>query len=218
MAAVSRPVIHQDRGYAMKKTTNPLTSVANQPGRRPVRVKLRRVTASLANAYPPDGENRVWWSRLKQALGTRSSDFVNASLLQLQAAAQLPCGGISEMALNAALAMIEAAAPRDEMEAALAIQMACTHAATMSVLTRLGGGHGTERRVASLGSAAARLLRAYSAQVEVFRRLRHGGQQLVRVEHVHINDGGQAVIGNVQPAQSGASGAPEHSAGGGESP
>jgi hypothetical protein len=77
-----------------------------------------------------------------------------ASLYQLQAAARLPCGGISEMALNAALAMIEAAAPRDEMEAALAIQMACTHAAAMSVLARLGGGHGTERRVAALGSAA----------------------------------------------------------------
>jgi hypothetical protein len=100
MAAVSGPVIHQDRGHAMK-TNNPLTSVANKPGRRPVRVRLRRVNANLAKAYPPDGENQVWWTRLKQALGTTSSDF------------------------------------------------------------GLGGGHGTERRVAALGSAAARLLRAY---------------------------------------------------------
>jgi hypothetical protein len=60
--------------------------------------------------------------------------------------------------------------------------------------------------VLALGSAAARLLRAYSVQVEVFQRLRHGSQQLVRVEHVHINDGGQAIIGNVKPAQSGATG------------
>jgi hypothetical protein len=81
---------------------------------RPVRVRLRRVNANLAKAYPPDGENQVWWARLKQALGTRSSDFVDASLYQLQAAAQLPCGGISEMTLNAALAMIETAAPRDD--------------------------------------------------------------------------------------------------------
>jgi hypothetical protein len=47
---------------------------------------------------------------------------------------------------NAALAMVEVAAPRDELEGALAVQMACTHAAAMSVLARLGGGHGTERR------------------------------------------------------------------------
>ena len=92
------------------------------------------------------------------------------------------------------------------MEAALAIRMACTHAATMSVLVRLEGGYGTERRAAALGSAVARLLRAYSAQVEVFRRLRHGGQQLVRVEHVHISEGGQAIIGNVKPAISSESG------------
>jgi hypothetical protein len=94
--------------------------------------------------------------------------------------------------------MIAAAAPRDEIEGALAVQMVCTHTAAMAVLARLTGG-ASERRVAALGSAAARLLRAYSTQVEVLRRLRHGGRQFVRVEHVHINDGGQAVIGNVAP-------------------
>ena len=31
-----------------------------------------------------------------------------------------------------------------------------------------------------------------------FDALRNGGQQFVRVEHVHVNDGGQAVIGNVK--------------------
>jgi hypothetical protein len=40
-------------------------------------------------------------------------------------------------------------------------------------------------------------MRAYATQVEVLRRLRTGGQQFVRVEHV-LNDGGQAVIGNVK--------------------
>jgi hypothetical protein len=34
-------------------------------------------------------------------------------------------------------------------------------------------------------------------KIEVLRRLRIGGQQFVRVEHVHVNDGGQAVIGNL---------------------
>jgi hypothetical protein len=48
------------------------------------------------------------------------------------------------------------------------------------------------------GSAAARLMRAYATQVEVLRRLRNGCQQYVRVEHVHVGDGAQAVIGNVR--------------------
>jgi hypothetical protein len=48
-----------------------------------------------------------------------------------------------------------------------------------------------------MASAAARLLRAYATQVEALRRLRHGGSQTLRVEHMHVNEGGQALIGNV---------------------
>ena len=76
--------------------------------------------------------------------------------------------------------------------------MACTHTAAMAVLGRLGGGHGGDRNVAMMATAAARLVRAYATQVEALRRLRSGGSQFVRVEHVHINEGGQAVIGNIQ--------------------
>jgi hypothetical protein len=191
------------------KTNNALTPVVNQPGRAPVRVALQRVNSNYAKPYPPDGESKIWWARLKRALGTNSSDVVNASLLQLQAAANLPSGGISEVGMNAALALIEGAAPRDEIEGALAVQMACTHSAALSVLARFRGGGGSEGRVAALATAAARLLRAFSVQLETLRRLRHGGNQHVRVEHVHVNDGGQAVIGNVKPAGSGASGLPD---------
>ena len=49
----------------------------------------------------------------KKSPGHHIGAFVDASLYQLQAAARLPCGGISEIAVNAALAMIEAAAPKD---------------------------------------------------------------------------------------------------------
>jgi hypothetical protein len=120
------------------------------------------------------------------------------SALILIAAARLPGSGISEIAVNASLAFIEGAKPRDEIECALIIQMACTHAAAMAVLGRLGGAHGSDRNIAAKASAAARLLRAYAAQVEALRRQRNGGSQFVRVEHVHVNEGGQAMIGNVR--------------------
>jgi hypothetical protein len=90
------------------------------------------------------------------------SAFVVASLNQLIAAARLPGSGISETAVNASLAFIEGAKPRDEIECALVIRMACTHSAAMAVLNRLGGAAG-ERTVAAMASAAARLLRAYAA-------------------------------------------------------
>ena len=170
-----------------------------------VRVRLQRITCDFAKVHPADGEGKLWWARLNKALGTSSSAFVNASLFQLKGAARLPGGGISEVALNAALALIQAVAPKDEVEAALAVQMAATHSAAMTVLERLGGGHGGERRVAALGSAAARLMRAYTHQVETLRRLRHGGEQLIRIERVDVNDGGQAIIGNVRAGSKGES-------------
>jgi hypothetical protein len=92
---------------------------------------------------------------------------------------------------------LRGAKPRDEIECALVIQMACTHSAAMAVFSRLGEGRGADRGVAAMASAAARLLRAYTGQVETWRRLRTGGSQTLRVEHVHVNEGGQAVIGNV---------------------
>ncbi len=72
----------------------------------PVQVRLQRVNASISRVYPPDGQNEVWWQRLKAALGSCSSAFVNAALIQLQQAARLPTSSISETAVNAALAMI----------------------------------------------------------------------------------------------------------------
>jgi hypothetical protein len=54
-----------------------------------------------------------------------------------------------EIAVNAALAMVGAVQPRNEIEGALAVQMACTHTAAMAVLARLGGQSGGERRVAA---------------------------------------------------------------------
>ena len=67
---------------------------------------------------------------------------------------------------------------RSRGECALVIQMACTHSAAMAVFNRLGGAAG-DRTVAAMASAAARLLRAYAAQVEALRRLRNGNSQTV---------------------------------------
>jgi hypothetical protein len=189
----------RDNGHpSMNKLSNSPTPVSAQRRVPPVRIKLLRADMYEEETTSPDGEREEWWSRLNRALGTVSTDYGRASLLQPQSAARSPFGTISELAINAALALIEAAGPRDELEGALAVQMACCHMAAMSVLARMDGGFGTERRIAALGSTAARLMKTYAMQMEVLRRLRTGVQQFVRVEHVHVNDGGQAVIGNIK--------------------
>src|SRR5262249_24729027 len=72
-----------------------------------------------------------------------------------------------------------------------------THSAAMTVLAAFAGRE-QERNSPLKAATASRLLRAYAAQVETLRRWNNGGSQVVRVEHVHVNEGGQALIGNVR--------------------
>jgi len=180
--------------------TNPTpTSVAPltlPPASPRVRIGFEEAHECRRRPCPPKNEDRKdWWIRLRQAMGSSSADFISAALYQIRDASQLPGGGVSELGVNAALAIIESAGPRNAIEAVCAIQLACTHAATMIVLSRLQ--RPLDRHVAVMASAAARLSKATAVQIETLRRLKGNQQQLVRVEHVHVHEGAQAVIGSV---------------------
>jgi hypothetical protein len=58
--------------------------------------------------------------------------------------------------------------------------------AAMMILKRIGGG-GNDRSAAAMASAASRLLRAHTIQVETLRRLRSGGSQLLAAASKRIN-------------------------------
>jgi hypothetical protein len=42
-----------------------------------------------------------------------------------------------------------------------------------------------------------KLARTFAAQVEALKRYRTGGEQRVIVQHVNVNEGGQAIVGAV---------------------
>jgi len=42
-----------------------------------------------------------------------------------------------------------------------------------------------------------KLARTYVSQMEALRKHRNGGKQTVTVQHVNVQDGGQAIVGNV---------------------
>lgn len=55
-----------------------------------------------------------------------------------------------------------------------------------------------------------KLSRVYNEQMEALRRHRGKGQQKVTVKHVHVHEGGQAIVGNVERRTRGV-GAPKES-------
>ena len=49
-------------------------------------------------------------------------------------------------------------------------------------------------------NAAARLMDTYREGMVAIHRVKAGGRQTVTVQHVHVSDGGRAVIGAVRPS------------------
>ena len=95
-----------------------------------------------------------------------------------------------------ALAVIKGIEPRDQVEVMLGAQMAATHMASMAFARRLN--HvATIPQQDSAERTLNRLQRTFVSQIEALRKYRNGGEQRVIVQHVHVNEGGQAVVGNV---------------------
>ena len=98
---------------------------------------------------------------------------------------------------NNALAILQGIAPKDEVEGMLAVQMVGVHNLAMETLKRaMITDQSFEGKEANINQAT-RMLRTYIFQMEALKRYRTGGQQKVVVEHVNINQGGQAIVGVV---------------------
>jgi hypothetical protein len=139
---------------------------------------------------------------LLEALGTSKSDFMDGLLRQL-ANAGSKGAEVDQGELNFMLAMVTGIEPRDQVEAMLAAQMATVHNAMMTFARRLNHVENIPQQD-SAERAFNKLGRTFAVQVEALKRYRTGGQQRVTVEHVTVNAGGQAIVGNVETPGAGA--------------
>jgi hypothetical protein len=106
-----------------------------------------------------------------------------------------PVRNVTEDEVNFMLSIVKGIEPRDQLEAMLAAQMAATHNAIMTFARRLNHVENSPQQD-SAERAFNKLARTFAAQVETLKRYR-GGEQTMRVENVTVNDGGQAIVGNV---------------------
>jgi hypothetical protein len=100
--------------------------------------------------------------------------------------------------LNLALTIVQGIEPNDTVEALLATQMTAVHIETMKATCRLANAEMIPQHDSAL-SAVNKLARTFAAQVEALKKHRSAGEQSIRVEHVTVNEGGQAIVGVVHP-------------------
>ncbi len=135
--------------------------------------------------------------QLLDAFGTASRDFLHGTLGQLLNAINDRGSSVpAQLEVNAALAIVGGVEPANEIEALLASQMAATHSLAMMLIGRTRRNDDV-RAMEANGGLGVKLLRTFTLQAETLAKLRRGGGQTVRVEHVHVHPGGQAIVGNV---------------------
>jgi hypothetical protein len=102
---------------------------------------------------------------------------------------------------RAALSGLVGIAPRDELEAMLAAQLIAAHSASMESFRRATVSEHTVRQEEL--NQANKLSRTFATLLDALNNHRGKGQQKIKVEHVHVHAGGQAVVGIVERAGGG---------------
>jgi hypothetical protein len=138
---------------------------------------------------------------LMKALGTADLDFYDGLILQLVNASK--GAGPPEKATNFMLSVVKGIEPRDQIETMLAAQMAAVHMASMTFARRLANVDNIPQQD-SAERAFNKLARTFAAQMSALKEYRSKGDQTMTVQHVHVAEGGQAIVGNVNaPAPGG---------------
>ena len=156
------------------------------------RVKLS-VSDGVGAISPDHADRAAGVSLLMEALGTADENFLEGLLEQL---ARVGGPEDGERGLNFMLALVKGVEPKDQVEAMLAAQMAAVHNATMISAHRLHHAENVQQQD-SAERTLNKLARTFATQMEALKRYRSAGEQTVRVEHVTVNEGGRAIVGNV---------------------
>ena len=105
---------------------------------------------------------------------------------------------VLEVFQDGILAMHQGIEPKDTIESLLAAQMVATHNMIMEYSKRAmqSGQHPDD--VNANVNRVTKLMRTFTTQVEALKKYRTGGKQTIQVQYVNVNEGGQAVVGNIQ--------------------
>lgn len=135
---------------------------------------------------------------LCEALGTDDKKYAG-SLINAIANASTAPDQLQENGHNVignaivAASTLKAESPAEGM---LIAQMIAVHNSAMAMLAKM---HQSThiKQMDSAANQANKLLRTFAVQMETLKRYRQKASQTVRVDHVHVNEGGQAIVGDV---------------------
>jgi hypothetical protein len=150
----------------------------------------------------PDGGD--WMDRIGQALGLRDRDLSSMTAMQLiNANSRVSPSPDNCKRINGIIAAVSEINPKDTLETMLGCQMVTCNSAIMRLMEQFTNETVTEETVNLYLKTVNRLMLTYARQLEALSCYRRKGHQKMTVEHVTIENGGQAVIGDVTGGRQG---------------
>ena len=136
--------------------------------------------------------------------GIRCRELANRMVIQVVDALVQQKSRDAKDDLITAIATIGEMEPQNLTEAMLATQMIAANDAALMFLSRATNKDQHPEAIDTNVNRASRLMRVFREQLEAMQKLKgKSGQQSVRVEHVHVHDGGQAIVGPVTSSGTG---------------
>jgi hypothetical protein len=163
-----------------------------RPNRPSIFMTGEKAARALSVGNGSEADKVLHSMRLFDVLGSRSNGFIDDSLHRIAGALRLTGDDNKDSTtLSAAVAMVAAVAPTNELEATMALQMVAANEAAMMGFERSRMAQYLEH-ASAYSNMANKAMRSFALHAEAIAKLRRGGEQVVK--HVHVNDGGQAVI------------------------
>ena len=128
----------------------------------------------------------------KEVTGTEDMELGGFLIKSSTDAAQ----AISNLPPESVISYFEELRPQNALETMLIGQMASAHAHCIEMFKQASQDSYYEAQLERL-KMAQRLMKTFASCLETLEKTRRKGSQNVKVEHVHVNSGGQAIVGNV---------------------
>lgn len=140
-----------------------------------------------------DMQNNVLLSTLHAATGSTHPDYANLILSQTISAYD----GFPDDTKNAntVLGALLEMAPQDSYEGMLISRLVALHSQYMRFMNIVNTSTYTDTIDLNI-NRATKLMRVYSETLETLNKYRRKGEQRVIVQHVNVNNGGQAIVAN----------------------
>ena len=189
----------------VKNRTADETALVRKYNRRtenvPVLFKYHSRKNDEIRITPVDDDTELAKAKMLQSFGTTSDELQNYFMQQIRLVFSESASSTEGDKLIASfckgITILHELKPRDVIEVMLIIQMIGVHNLAIATLSRaLLPSQAAESAEAYI-QQTTKMLRTFAQQMDALKNYRRTGQQKVIVEHVNVNQGGQAVVGSI---------------------